>query len=228
LETILMRSFIFVLMLAAFCTAQSLPTLPNLTSVDREAYVTISRRISGLRMSVTWEGITLGEVRKDLARRLGINLVIDKSVADKAEEPIDLTLKDVSARTVLRQLEDALGVVFQHRHGVVVITTQEDALTRSMVLRLHEIRLILYEPPDFPPPVELGLRPGRPLELPEEPEPKEGMSKDFLVDLVRSATGGPEVWDVPGASLVAENGILFVRHAPHVQGRVARLLARLR
>ena len=75
----------------------------------------------------------------------------------------------------------------------------------------------------------LGLRPGPPPEPPEQDEQREPrFDPDFVVDLVRGTTGGEKVWGVEGASIAHHNGKLLVRHAPHIQARVRRILDRLR
>ena len=218
-------------MLVALCSEASaqLATLPNKTSTDREIYRTMVRRLKGTRMSVKWEDIELQDAIKQISNNVRINMVIATPLRERAEDPISMNLKDVTAMTLLRLLRESASMEFQHRHGVLVATTKEDALTKAMTLGIYGIRLILYVPPDFPAPVRLGLRPGPPPEpIEEEGEAKEGMDPDFLVDLIRNTTGGSNVWDVEGASILAHKGNLFVRHAPHIQARVRRFLNRLR
>ena len=209
-------------------TAQ-VATLPLKNGAEKEIYRTMVRRLESTRVSVAWEDVGLGETIRRMGRSLRFNMVLGKALRDREEEPVTLQLKDVSVMTVVRLLKQQFDIEFQHRHGVMVVTTTEDAMQRAMVLRIYGIRLITYTPPDFPAPGILGLRPGPPPEPPEEGEAREPrFDPDFVVDLVRSTTGGEKVWEVEGASISHHNGKLLVRHAPHIQARVRRILDRLR
>lgn len=218
-----------VLLFAAGEASAQLATLPFDNTTEKEIYRTMVRRLKGMRMSVAWDDIGLGEAIRHIARNVRFNMVLSKEIREREEEPVNLTLKDVSVMTIVNLLKQQFEIEFQHRHGVLVVTTEEDALKKAMVLGIYGIRLITYNPPDFPAPVILGLRPGPPPEPVEEEEQKEPrFDEDYIVELVRSTTGADKVWDVEGASISAHNGKLIVRHAPHIQARVRRILNRLR
>jgi len=186
-------------------------------------------RLKATRMSVDWDQVPLKEAIHQVRRRAGENLVLGRAIRDRVDEPVDLILRDVTALTILKLLQQQYDVRVVRRHGVLLVTSPEDALRGQMALRVHQVRLILYTPPDFPPAVRLGITAGppRPLDATDErPEPR--MTPDALVELVRQNTGGERVWEVPGASIEHHGGNLLVRHGPAVQRRVARLLVRLR
>lgn len=222
---------LLLLVAAGDLTAQ-LATLPLRNGTDREIYRTMVRRLQGTRLSVNWEEIGLEEAIRHVARNVRINMVIAAPVKEKAEEPVNMTLKDVSAMTIVRLLRSQFDIEFQHRHGVLVVTSQEAALKKSMVLGIYGIHDVLYTPPDFPAKVRMGLSGsgfggnGSEEEEIEEKEPR--FDPDFVVDLVRSSTGGDKVWDVEGASITHHKGKLIVRHAPHIQAKVRRFLRVLR
>ena len=217
----------------ALVTAQAaaqLPTLQLKTGTDREIYRTMVRRLQGTRLSVDWEEIALRDAIRHIGRNVRINMVILGAVRERADEPVSLKLKDVSAMTILKVLRSRCEVEFQHRHGVLVVTTQADALEKSMVLVLHGIHEILYTPPDFPAKARLGLSGSgsRGDEEAKEESREPRFDPDYVVDLVRSSTGGDKVWDARGASISHHKGKLIVRHAPHIQSRVRQILRALR
>jgi len=215
-----------LLLAAAGDLSAQLATLPFTHSADKEIYRTMVRRLNGTRLTVKWEETGLEEAIRHIARNARINMVILGPVKERSEEPVNLTLSDVSAMTIVKLLRDQFEIEFQHRHGVLVVTSGEDALKKSMVLGIYGIHDVLYTPPDFPSKVRMGLNGSgfQPEEAEEEEAKEPPFDPDFIIDLIRGTTGGDKVWDVEGASIAHHNGKLIVRHAPHIQVRVRRML----
>ena len=218
-----------MLCLCAGEAAAQIATLPFDNPAEKEIYRTMVRRLAATRVSVEWDDIGLGDAIRHIGRIVRFNMVLGKELRERDEEPVDLKLNDVPVMTILKLLRQQFEIEFQHRHGVLVVTTEEDAMKKSMVLGIYGIRLITYTPPDFPAPGILGLRPGPPSEPPVEAVQQEPrFDPDFVVDLVRNTTGGEKIWDIEGASISHHNGKLIGRHASHIQARVRRMLDRLR
>ena len=218
----------FLLVLSCgMAMGQGLASIPNRASEVR-GFKELQTKLLAASLSVNWEEAELGEVLKELRRRLEVNLVM--SIALRKEEPptLNLVLKDISALGVLRIIESQTGIRFQHRHGVIVATTPEDAMQASMVLKVYQVADLLYVPPDFPAPIRLGLRGSGQEEEPITPEPQEQKDPAELIELLRVSTGGDKVWDVPGAFITHSGSNLFVFHSTEVHSRFGRTLHRLR
>jgi len=232
-----MRTALLVPLILASCllpaSSQAIRTEPLKTPRARREYRQILNKLVSLRLTVSWKDMTIGEVVADLRRRVGLNVLVARPLQGRAGDPaVDLGLSRVRALTVMRIAAEQNGFVFQNRGGILWATTAEDAVRRSIVLGIHNVRDILYVPPDFPAPRILGIEPGRrdggfggfEDELEREPS---SMDPEQVVDLVRSATG-EKTWEHEGVSIGYMNGRIVVRHSPGVQARVARLLNRLR
>lgn len=206
--------------------AQEVTTLPFENQADRDAWRHLTALLDGTRLTVDWDGVSLKDALKDVSRRTRLNILVAATAKEREEEPVTRKLTEVRLRTILGLFHDSHGIVFQHRHGVLWATTEADALKQAMVLAVHDVRDLLYSPPDFPAPVGLGIRPGPPVEA-ETEEAREEKSPDFLLDLVKSTTG-EKLWEVEGSSIQIHKGQIFVRHAPHVQAKVRSVIGLLR
>ena len=223
------RLFLLLALVAGtLLPAQALETTPIRKRSDLGTWRHLVALTENTRLSVDWKDVPFREVTRHLARTLGINLIIDRTIGEKAEEPVTLTLVDVKAATVLAALKDSMSVTFLHRDGMLHVTTTEDATKRSLMLELIDVRDILYVPPDFPAPSGgLGINPGPPVPPVAEEEPPEQKDPDFVLDLVRTSVS-PKSWDIEGTSLQISKGTLIVRNTPRVIAEVRSFLTRLR
>ena len=150
-------SLVFLLVIAASLEAQVLRTVPLRTRAEASEYRHLLNRLERSRLSVAWEDRELHDVVKDLAKRLEINILIAAPLEERKAETISMTLRRVNAGTLLKLLEESLGVAFQNRQGVVWVTTPQDAIKHAIILRVYVIAELLYVPPDFPAPRSMGL-----------------------------------------------------------------------
>src|SRR5262245_60460189 len=124
---------------------------------DREAAPQILRALSSTRFTVRFADAPLAEVVRFLATATGVNVMVSPALDARNDLPkITLRLVDVSARNALSVLLDVSGLGAVVRHGVLMITTKEDARGQP-VLRLYYIADLTWKLRDFPGP-ELGLR----------------------------------------------------------------------
>ncbi|HGY92533.1 MAG TPA: hypothetical protein ENK43_15305 [Planctomycetes bacterium] len=220
-----MRAFLIALLLTATSApAQDLDTIPLRTRRDAKTYRRVVSRLRQTRVRVMWKERRLEDALKDLRRITGINLVILRArVEDELERTLTLNLRGLPAGTVLNLLADITGVAFQHRHGVIVVTSKEDAQRRALVLGVYDIADVLYVPKDFPGP-KIGLHgSGSGDELEEDEEQPEQRDPEEILSLIRTATG-EKAWEGEGTSLEIHGRKLFVRHTPAMHRRIARIL----
>jgi hypothetical protein len=224
-------SLVFLLVIAASLEAQVLRTVPLKTRAEASDYRHLLNRLKRGRLSIAWEDRELQDAVEELAKRLEINILIAAPLKERKEETISMTLRDVNAGTLLKLLEESLGVAFQNRQGVVWVTTPEDAIKHAIILRVYVIAELLYVPPDFPAPRSMGLNASGSSpagEREEESEPREQKDPEFLVDLIRQTTGGEKQWEIEGVAIQVIGKRLVVRHTPEMQRQVARMLDSLR
>ncbi len=207
--------------------AQSLSTQAHATGEARQAYERQLAKLRSTRLTLHWKEETFEAAWTAVARALNLNARIAEVAKDHASLPITLEVKEVLATAVLDILADHAKVVFQHRHGIWVATTPDDALQSAVVTAIYDIRDLLYVPPDFPPARPIGIPVGRPGEHEAEEGEAKSRSPDEILDLVRTITG-PKRWDSEHVSLVAGKSHLVARHTPEVQAEVERALNSLR
>ncbi len=220
-----MRTLLLTLLLTAVqALAQDLDTIPLRTRRDVKTYRQVVLKLRQTRVRVMWKERRLEDALGDLRRMTGINLVILRSrVEDQLDRELSLNLRGLPAGTVLNLLADVTGVAFQHRHGVIVVTSKEDAQRRALVLGVFDIADVLYVPKDFPGP-KIGLNgSGSGDELEEEEEQPEQRDPEEILSLIRSVTG-EKAWEGEGTSLEIHGRKLFVRHTPAMHRRIARIL----
>ena len=219
----MMPRLLLALTLLASSVLAQLETTPLRTTRAVRQYRHVLNLLETRRVTVDWEDTTLREAVADLRRQTRLNFVFSSKAVDLAENEISFKLRDVPVGPVLHILAGE-DVVFQHRHGVIHVTTREDAVRHASIMRIYDTRGLLYVPPDFPgPKIGLGVSGSGGFEEEEEPEPREGWNPDEVIDLIQNATGASN-WELEGVSMNMMGGKLVVRHTPVMQRRVQRLL----
>jgi hypothetical protein len=191
---------------------------------DARAYADALAQLRARRLSVAWNGLSLAEAVKDLRVRLGRAILFTAEAADRKESPITLELTDVAAASLVRVVESSAKVRFLFEGGIVFVTTPEDAVRRSLVMRVYDVSDLLYRAPDFPAPF-MGLHPGRPAEAPEE-SPAERRDASEIIDLMRTLVG-PDAWDVPGTAIAFSGRLLVVTQTPEVHAKIRHFISAL-
>jgi hypothetical protein len=191
---------------------------------DQRAYLETVRQLRARRLTVEWNQTALENVVKELRLHLSRNFVFAPAAADRKAEPVNLELREVTAATLITLIESSAKIRFVFEDGVILVTTPEDAVRRSLEIRVYDIGDLLYEAPDFPGP-SMDINPGKVTAPPEESEPRRKDGGE-IVDLVRTLVGA-EAWDVEGTSIVVSHNLLIVRHTPAVHAKVRELVWKL-
>ena len=132
----------------------------------------LARALKAQRVSVDFLDVPLSEALAQIGAEWSLNLVLTAPLRERADDLVTLQLKNVSKLQVLRFLARTFDfTILQDRHGLLIATTKEDAVKRSMVLKFYDVRLQLFAPTSFPGPELGGLRPSTHFE--DEPPPRE-------------------------------------------------------
>lgn len=196
----------------------------------------VEQAVPGLSL----EGETdLNAVIEQFKVYVDIPFVVHQAAVDAVDgEGIEFNLNLVSETSVLNALNtvvDMAGeeVVYTIEHGVVQITTRENAYSDT-VTQPHDIQDLtvqftdfsgpridkIWLPDDEPDEEEQGSLYGGPFG-----EPRTLVNPDEIADLVMN-TVAPGTWDDNTAEYA--NGFLIVTHTPDVQGQVNDFLENLR
>jgi len=176
----------------------------------------------------------LAEVLKFFTDFTGVNLVLAPAVqAEAGNLDLDVTLRltKISVRSALEIILELKNLGSVYRHGVIMITTPEDARGKPK-LRIYSIGDLTVRIRDFPGP-DMMLKPsgaedfGRIFGGEEEGREHAFADPDFIQDLVTDNTG-PDTWDDDGVRISVNRRLLIVRQYPSVHREIARLLALLR
>ncbi|HEX7896565.1 MAG TPA: hypothetical protein VF950_02315 [Planctomycetota bacterium] len=188
------------------------------------------RKLSNQKVTVDFAGVKLSEALDFLRDATGLNLVLLPSAAVKdADQPVRLKAKDLSAKSVLKLLLHGRGLTVAWRDGALAIVPAEE-VQEDVALKIYDVRSHLLKLPDFPGPrMELAtstagsIAAGITVTL---DEPKVILDPDFLVDLVRSNTGGRS-WENGKATIDLVNGRLVVNQSAAAHREIDDLLRRL-
>ncbi len=165
------------------------------------------------------------------ANLTGVTFALDGSVKELDEDTTTLTNFKLPPKSVAQALDiigAKTGVKWKIEHGIVKLVTAEKAGGR-MFLRPYEVRDIVEGVPDKPG-IDLKLSvPGEEEALVEEEAEAKPTVVDAgrLVDLIR-ANIDPASWEVPGANITEQRGVLLVRQTKEVHAKVRQLLTELR
>ncbi|MHC5011046.1 MAG: hypothetical protein ACYTG6_08870 [Planctomycetota bacterium] len=194
-------------------------------SITQILTVLDSKRVKGL----TWEGANLDQVVNYLRTITGLNFFITSRVrAEKFDEVVvDLSLDDVTVKTVLDLVTEPYELKWEPRAGVVTIATT-DEVRGDMSLRYFDVKDLNVAIQSFVG-QEINLVPSNfmPPEPPELPEPEPIFPADGLVDLIRETIGDEATWEEP-ASIDTRNGIIIARNTARILNQVQALLDDLR
>ncbi|MBI3271309.1 MAG: hypothetical protein HYZ53_20100 [Planctomycetes bacterium] len=182
-------------------------------------------------ISLSFTDAPLADVVAFLREFARMNLVVDERVWQKLgpeERKVSLKLDAVPLSTALRLILTPRKLALTREEGCYLIVPA-DALEERLVLRLHDLRDLLYSVPDFQAP-DLSLLPDGAGVAEAGGGEAAGAAADpqALVDLIKRSSGGDTWQRVRGTSITLSNGILFVVQSAKVQRRVSELVAKLR
>jgi hypothetical protein len=203
-------------------------TMLALALVQDAAREDAVRKLSAQRVTVDFDGVKLGDALDFLRDATGLNLVLLPSASAKdADQPVKLKAKDLPVKSVLKLMLHGRGLALTWRGGALAVVPVEE-MQDAVVMRIYDVRSHLLRLEDFAGPVmELTKTPqqgpGVVLSL-EDPKPL--VDPDFLIDLIRTSTGGRS-WDAGKASLDLADGRLVVTQTAAVHREIEALLRRV-
>jgi hypothetical protein len=159
----------------------------------------------------------LVEAAEVIGRLAGVDVVVRPDAADAAEGADALaalgrqqSISAVAALDLLCELAGE-GVAWTTRHGLVLVTTPEDARPEPRLLMIPVADLV--HPVRSAPAREMGVFPsGFEPELELEEGSEFGVvDPDTLIELIRDSVA-PGTWDEEGVSIEIVNGVLIVRY----------------
>ena len=186
------------------------------------------RKLSAQKVTVDFDQVKLADALDFLRDATGLNLVLLPSGAAKdADQPVRLKAKDLTVKSVLKLLLHQRGLTVAWRDGALAIVPVED-VQEDVAMKIYDVRSQLLKIEDFPGPVmELTKTaqqgPGVIVTL---DDPKPIIDPDFLLDLIRSNTGGRS-WENGKATIDLVNGRLVISQSAAVHREVDELLRRL-
>ncbi len=193
----------------------------------------IRQTLAAKRIDLDFDETAFPEVIEYMRARAGINMVVDPNVLEDVEdETITLTLKNMAVGSALNIILDFVELKYTFRHGVLWITSPEEAWRGTTVMRIYDVRDLTMRIRNFPG-TRIRLRGdeggggGGPV-WEDEDEPVEVPTIDDLEEIILEVTS-PDSWDNnPDASILQIMGLLIIRQTPEVHREIAHLLAQLR
>jgi hypothetical protein len=225
--TLARRAFVLVLsvlVLTPSAPAQILARGKLTGADDVRAYADALKQLKARTLTLSWKDLALEDAVKELRVHLARTILFAPAAYDLKKNPISFELDRIPAGSALRVIESAAKVRFLFEGGIVWVTTPEDAVKRSLVMRVYDVSDLLYQAPDFPAPI-LSLHPGKPVQQPQE-ESASKRDTGEIIDLVRTLAG-QEKWDVEGTSIAISGHLLVVTQTPEVHARIREYVAAL-
>jgi len=210
-------SVLTALILASVLVSAAAPAAPADPLVSRLVHT---------RMTLDWEAVPLDRALEQIGAQARVSFVITSALRDREMPQLNLKLSKIRVMSLLRILQKSYSVEFLEQGGVVLVTSPEDRVRRTAVLRIYDVSTALYRAPDFIGP-EIVLRGSegfddyRPEPLEEEREPRD---IGEILDLLRNSVE-PETWDFEGVSIdTFGHRKIVVRHTPEVHRKIQSVL----
>lgn len=199
---------------------------------DRSSARATAAKLAKVRMTLDWEAMELGAAIDAVGTSTDIAFVVSPALRERDTDAptVSLELSKVRVSKLLEILGDVFEIEYVQQDGYVLVTTPQDAVRRTAVLRVYDVSALLYRAPDFTGP-EIVLRgsdddDGLPAIGTEERD--EPPHVDEIVDLVQRTTAGKGDWDFDGVSIDSfGTRKIVVRHTPRKHLEIARTLALL-
>jgi hypothetical protein len=196
----------------------------------------IVNKLNTMKVSVDFEDRPLDEVVRTLAEISGIDMLVDRTVYEKTSaEELTLTIKlnDIALKSALKLILGQRNLGCMYKDGVLLVVPKE-ALDANVVLRIYDVRDLMMRIKDFPGP-EITLKvsndenAGATTGFTIDDESASPVSDpEFIVNTIRSNTGGASWETNPKASVAIANGLLVVNQTEGVQEEIEKLIGLLR
>jgi HSP20 family molecular chaperone IbpA len=196
----------------------------------------IVSKLNNQKITLDFKDVSLEDALGFVRDFAGINIHIDSEVHTVLSEDqlvVNIKVRDLILKSALKLMLNSKDLTATYKDGVLLVIPKSKA-NKAVTTRVYDIRDLLLKIQDFPgPKVELtsGGGGGTPLTgatFAIDEEPKNVLSEDFIVEIVKSNTGDG-AWDEnENASITLANGLLIVTQSKKVHSEVERLLNLLR
>ena len=192
---------------------------------DRDRKETINK-LHSIRITLDFQDAPLESVVDYVREISDMNFFVDSKVRE-LDINISLKVSDISLRSVFRLMLEPHGCDVTYQDGLIKLMTKEDIVDKNVILRLFDVRDILYPIRDFPG-VDLVLN-GDSLGVATRMLTEDmGGGEMPIEELVRAHTGGTSWDENERTSVSLQNGLLIVKNTPTVFRQITRLLNMLR
>lgn len=187
--------------------------------------------LRSIRVDFRGKELTPADVCRRLALATGDKLAFATAARGVAAAvpPFELELKNVTLWSVLAVVEQATGLQFVYRAGVVFLVAKDEVRPLTFLV-LYDLRPQCAPLKSFPGP-KLGLLGPEGSETTFPPEEDSGTTvSGFTAELIEQLLKEnvtPDLWAGDTVSLVNQNGLFLVRHTPQGHAEIARLLDEL-
>lgn len=181
-------------------------------------------KLANLKVTLDFKDAPLDQVVDYLREISGLNLFIDRKVADK-QIRVSLKVSEISLKSVFQLVLKPHEAGTMFRDGVLMITTLEEIADKTLRMRIFDCRDILHPIQDFPGvEIQLAVDGGITTNMVDDA----GGGEVPIAELVRAHTGGKSWDENPKFSVNLQNGLLVVKQTPDVLRQIDRLLDMLR
>ncbi|MHC4600367.1 MAG: hypothetical protein ACYS47_15325 [Planctomycetota bacterium] len=181
------------------------------------------------RETVEFEETPLDVVVDFLAKRAGINILVDPAVYEENSEDelmVSLRVRDLPLRDLLTLITEPMELGFYVADGVVQLSTREGCVD-SAVFKTFGVADLLGAAEDAEPTTVERFHQGQWGEEPVMEYEEEPLTGDTLVNMIRE-TIDIESWDTPPNQIHFRLGELMLRNRPEVIEEAAALLDSIR
>ncbi|HXX93394.1 MAG TPA: hypothetical protein VEN81_07155 [Planctomycetota bacterium] len=185
----------------------------------------VEAKLRNMRVSLDFKEAPIETVIDYLREISDLNIFLDGKVKDK-NIVVSLKVGDLSLKSVLGLILKPQGCDTMFREGVLLVTTKEEVVDRTVKMQIYDCRDILYPIHDFP---------GVDLDLSKNGIGVVTLNQDTgdspevpIEEMVRAHTGGRTWEENPKCVCRMTNGLLVVKNTPEVHAQVVRLLDMLR
>ncbi|MGE0434004.1 MAG: hypothetical protein AB7K09_06925 [Planctomycetota bacterium] len=202
------------------------------SSTEQRQHEQLKLAMDTKKIDMDFDEVALSDVIEFIRNRASVSIVLDPKVGDEvADEPITLTLKNITLANAMRIILDFVELTWTYRHGVIWITSAEEAWKGRTVLHIYDVRDLTMKIRNFAG-TRIRLRGDEsgqagPIWIEDEPivEPTD---VDTLTDIIPEVVARDSWSDNPEASIITVMGMLVIRQTPEVHQEIAKLLAQLR
>ncbi len=194
----------------------------------------ILNKLETLKISMDFKDATLQDVIDFLREMTRMNFLIDKRVYEQvSEQELRVTFKvdDLSLKAALKLILQMRGLSLLYRDGVLIVVPKA-VVEEDVVMRIYDVRDLLFKVRDFPgpnlelvPPADAGTQLGTAF---EQEEGNTIEDPDFILNMVKTHTCIGSWEENPKVSLHMSNGMLVVTQTRDGHKEVVNLLNKLR